>query len=167
MRRPVVVRTVAVGAVLVAGVVLRVVRLVVPPGARTPRPYGSPRRGTRCSERAGRRSPRSTPWIRGRATPGCGAGWTPRPGRCTTSCGATSAQNRQKVAQAQVAAAGTVTDLAVTELDTRAGTAQVIATVQVDLGTRGTQRKRFTAVLARTGKDWKLTSLTAVPVGAQ
>ncbi|MGH3374057.1 MAG: hypothetical protein ACRDP6_04915 [Actinoallomurus sp.] len=78
-----------------------------------------------------------------------------------------SAQNRQKVAQAQVAAAGTVTDLAVTELDTRAGTAQVIATVQVDLGTRGTQRKRFTAVLARTGKDWKLTSLTAVPVGAQ
>jgi Mce-associated membrane protein len=78
----------------------------------------------------------------------------------------TSAQHRQKVAQAQVSAVGTVTDLAVTELDERAGTAQVIATVQVDLGTRGTARKRFTAVLARTGTGWKLTSLTAVPVGA-
>lgn len=79
----------------------------------------------------------------------------------------TSAQNRQKVTQAQVTATGTVTDLAVTELDTRAGTAQVIATVQVDLGSRGTARKRFTAVLARTPSGWKLSSLTALPVGAQ
>jgi Mce-associated membrane protein len=79
----------------------------------------------------------------------------------------TSAQNRQKATRAQVSADGTVTDLAVTELDTRAGTAQVIATVQVDLGSRGTQRKRFTAVLARTSSGWKLSSLTAVPVGAR
>lgn len=78
----------------------------------------------------------------------------------------TSAQNRQKVTQARVSADGTVTDLAVTELDTRAGTAQVIATVQVDLGGSGTERKRFTAVLARTSSGWKLSSLTAVPVGA-
>jgi Mce-associated membrane protein len=78
----------------------------------------------------------------------------------------TSARNRQKVARAQVSAEGTVTDLAVTELDTRAGTAQVIATVQVDLGSRGTERKRFTAVLARTSSGWKLSALTAVPVGA-
>ena len=79
----------------------------------------------------------------------------------------TSAQDRQKVTSAQVSATGTVTDLAVTELDTRAGTAQVIATVQVDLGSRGTERKRFTAVLARTPAGWKLTSLTALPVGAR
>ncbi len=78
----------------------------------------------------------------------------------------TSAENKQKIEQAQVAAVGTVTDLAVTELDTHAGTAQVIATVQVRLGTAEPGRKRFTAVLARTGKDWKLTSLTAVPAGA-
>ena len=78
----------------------------------------------------------------------------------------TSAANRQKIAGARVSAEGTVTDLAVTELDTRAGTAQVIATVQVDLGSRGTERKRFTAVLARTPTGWKLSSLTAVPVGA-
>jgi Mce-associated membrane protein len=79
----------------------------------------------------------------------------------------TSAQNRQKATQAQVAAEGTVTDLAVTELDTRAGTAQVIATVQVQLGASGTQHKRFTAVLSRTGGEWKLSSLTAVPIGAR
>jgi Mce-associated membrane protein len=60
---------------------------------------------------------------------------------------------------------GTVTDLAVTELDTHAGTAQVIATVQVKFGS-SSERKRFTAVLARTGAQWKLSSLTAVPVGA-
>lgn len=79
----------------------------------------------------------------------------------------TSAQDRRQAAQAQVSAVGTVTDLAVTELDTRAGTAQVIATVQVDLGSRGTERKRFTAVLARTPSGWKLSALTAVPVGAR
>lgn len=65
---------------------------------------------------------------------------------------------------------GTVTDAAVTELDTRAGTAKVIATVQVQVrprtGTATTDRKRFEAGLARTSDGWKLTALTAVPVGA-
>ncbi|WP_433888987.1 hypothetical protein [Streptomyces sp. CA-111067] len=65
---------------------------------------------------------------------------------------------------------GTVTDAAVTELDTRAGTAKVIATVQVRVtpggGAATTDRKRFEAGLSRTGDGWKLTALTAVPVGA-
>ncbi|MFC4035258.1 hypothetical protein ACFO3J_27860 [Streptomyces polygonati] len=65
---------------------------------------------------------------------------------------------------------GAVTDAAVTELDTRAGTAKVIATVQVTVtpraGTATTDRKRFEAGLARTGGGWKLTALTAVPLGA-
>jgi Mce-associated membrane protein len=78
----------------------------------------------------------------------------------------TSAQNKQKIQQSRTGAEGTVTDLAVTELDTHAGTARVIATVRVTLGTTGTGRKRFTALLARTGRSWKLTSLTAVPVNA-
>jgi Mce-associated membrane protein len=78
----------------------------------------------------------------------------------------TSAQDRQKAVKSGTTAVGTVTGLAVTELDTRAGTAQVIATVQVKLGASTTERKRFTAVLARTGAHWKLSSLTAVPVGA-
>ncbi|KJK58478.1 hypothetical protein [Saccharothrix sp. ST-888] len=79
------------------------------------------------------------------------------------------------VAKAGTSARGTVTDAAVTELDTRAGTARLIATVQVELtplsggtatGTTGTDRKRFEAGLARTPDGWKVTSLTAVPVGA-
>jgi Mce-associated membrane protein len=67
---------------------------------------------------------------------------------------------------------GTVTDAAVTELDTRAGTAKLIATVQVqvvpksDAGAATTDRKRFEAGLSRTADGWKLTALTAVPVGA-
>ncbi|MGK4579458.1 hypothetical protein [Kitasatospora sp. HPMI-4] len=79
------------------------------------------------------------------------------------------------VAKAGTSARGTVTDAALTELDTRAGTARLIATVQVELtppaggtatGTTGTQRKRFEAGLARTRDGWKVTSLTAVPIGA-
>jgi len=66
--------------------------------------------------------------------------------------------------------AGTVTDAAVTELDTRAGTAKVIATLQVRVtphsGSTTTDRKRFEANLSRTGSAWKLTALTAVPLGA-
>lgn len=65
---------------------------------------------------------------------------------------------------------GTVTDAAVTELDTRAGTAKLIATVRVRVVPRGgaatTDRKRFEAGLSRTPDGWKLTALTAVPVGA-
>jgi Mce-associated membrane protein len=64
---------------------------------------------------------------------------------------------------------GTVTDAAVTELDSRAGTAKLIATVQVRLspksGPTTTDRKRFEADLSRTGSRWKLAALTAVPVG--
>lgn len=65
---------------------------------------------------------------------------------------------------------GTVTDAAVTELDTRAGTAKLIATVQVRVapknGSARVDRKRFEANLSRTSGGWKLSALTAVPVGA-
>ncbi|WP_051950618.1 hypothetical protein [Actinacidiphila yeochonensis] len=68
------------------------------------------------------------------------------------------------------ASRGTVTDAAVTELDNRAGTAKVIATVQVRLtpksGAASTDRKRFEADLARTGGTWRVAALTAVPLGA-
>ncbi len=72
--------------------------------------------------------------------------------------------------QAGTSATGTVTAAAVTELDTRAGTARLIATVQVALtprtGAPTTDRKRFEAGLARTPGGWKVTALTAVPIGA-
>ncbi|MER7108236.1 hypothetical protein [Streptomyces sp. NPDC000229] len=63
----------------------------------------------------------------------------------------------------------TVTDAALTALDDRAGTAQLIATVRVettpgDGGPTGTDRKRLEATLTRTGEGWKVTALTAVPV---
>ncbi|WP_435605249.1 hypothetical protein [Streptomyces ardesiacus] len=74
-------------------------------------------------------------------------------------------------ARAGSSARGTVTEAAVTALDTRAGTAKLIATVRVEVtpaGTAGkpaTDRKRLEAVLARTGEgEWKVRALSAVPV---
>ncbi|MEU6994093.1 hypothetical protein ABZ953_26005 [Streptomyces sp. NPDC046465] len=64
----------------------------------------------------------------------------------------------------------TVIDAAVVALDTRSGTAKVIATVRVEVtertGRSTTDRKRFEAGLDK-GPDWKLTSLTAIPAGTE
>nr|WP_107060207.1 hypothetical protein [Streptomyces sp. NRRL F-5123] len=82
----------------------------------------------------------------------------------------THAADTATVEQSGTSTRGKVTDAAVTELDTRAGTAKLIATVEVRVtpasGTATTDRKRFEAGLSRTGDGWKLTALTAVPVGA-
>ncbi|GAA2523424.1 MULTISPECIES: hypothetical protein [Streptomyces] len=73
-------------------------------------------------------------------------------------------------AEAGASARGTVTEAAVTALDTRSGTAKLIATVRVEVtpaGSRkpGTDRKRLEAVLVRTGDgEWKVRALSAVPV---
>ncbi|MEU2507192.1 hypothetical protein ABZ621_21135 [Streptomyces sp. NPDC007863] len=66
-------------------------------------------------------------------------------------------------------ARATVTEAALTALDTRAGTAKLIATVQVEVTPRGgaatTDRKRLEAVLTRTGETtWRVSALSAVPV---
>ncbi|MFL4908975.1 hypothetical protein ACJ6WF_38705 [Streptomyces sp. MMS24-I2-30] len=67
-------------------------------------------------------------------------------------------------------ARGTVTEAAVTALDTRAGTAKLIAAVRVEVTQGGTKssstdRKRLEAVLARTGPgEWKVQALNAVPL---
>ncbi|OLT19365.1 hypothetical protein BJF79_47825 [Actinomadura sp. CNU-125] len=80
------------------------------------------------------------------------------------------AANRRKIGESGTDAAATVTGAAVTSLDERAGTAEVIAAVRVRLTLKGgeptMQRKRFAAELARTPQGWKLESLTSVPVGA-
>ncbi|MFH8441318.1 hypothetical protein ACH4D3_08825 [Streptomyces sp. NPDC018026] len=79
-------------------------------------------------------------------------------------------------AKAGSSARGTVTEAAVTALDTRSGTAKLIATVRVRVtpaGTAGTKkpatdRKRLEAVLARTGEgEWKVRALSAVPVAEE
>ncbi|MFD4635411.1 hypothetical protein ACFVYR_37655 [Streptomyces sp. NPDC058284] len=67
-------------------------------------------------------------------------------------------------------ARGTVTEAALTALDTHAGTAKIIATVRVEVTPAGTKkpttdRKRLEAVLARTGEgEWKVKALSAVPL---
>ena len=76
-------------------------------------------------------------------------------------------------AKAGTSARGTVTEAAVTALDTRSGTAKLIATVRVEItpagtGRPATDRKRLEAVLARTGDgEWKVRALNAVPVEAE
>ncbi|MFJ9674277.1 hypothetical protein ACIRP5_26215 [Streptomyces sp. NPDC101221] len=79
-------------------------------------------------------------------------------------------------AKAGSSARGTVTEAALTALDTRSGTAKLIATVRVDItpaGTAGaerpsTDRKRLEAVLARTDEgEWKVRALSAVPVAEE
>ncbi|NDZ82730.1 hypothetical protein G3I19_30195 [Streptomyces sp. SID10853] len=84
---------------------------------------------------------------------------------------ATRATDRTTLTKAGTSARGTVTDAALTALDYRAGTAALIATVKVAVTPRGgtatTDRKRFTATLARTREGWKVTALSAVPVGKE
>lgn len=67
-------------------------------------------------------------------------------------------------------ARGKVTDAALTALDERTGTAEMIATVDVQVtprtGQGGTERKRFAATLARTGDGWKIKALTAIAAGS-
>ncbi|MEU3682879.1 hypothetical protein ACFT5D_11525 [Streptomyces sp. NPDC057144] len=79
-------------------------------------------------------------------------------------------------ARAGSSARGTVTEAALTALDTRSGTAKLIATVRVEVTPAGaagtkkpaTDRKRLEAVLARTGEgEWKVKALSAVPVAEE
>ncbi|MBO2464840.1 hypothetical protein [Actinomadura violacea] len=80
-------------------------------------------------------------------------------------------QNRAKIGTSRTSASATVTGAAVTSLDTAAGTAQIIASVQVKLvpasGAPTLQRKRFQAGAVRTAAGWKLESLTSIPAGAR
>lgn len=80
--------------------------------------------------------------------------------------GRSAAHNRTTLRKAATTVRGTVTDAALTALDTRAGTAELIATLRVDstprIGPATTDRKRFEAALAHTSAGWKLTALTAV-----
>jgi Mce-associated membrane protein len=80
------------------------------------------------------------------------------------------AQSIKQVQQGRTVAVGQIIDAAVTELDDRAGTAQVIASVRIVLtpggGTATTQRNRYQADLTRTADGWQLSSLTAIPVSA-
>lgn len=76
-------------------------------------------------------------------------------------------RSRQQIELAKSMAAGRVTDAAVTKLDQRTGTAEMIATVDIQVtpqtGSATTERNRYRAGLTRTAEGWKLSSLTALP----
>lgn len=81
----------------------------------------------------------------------------------------TRAKDAGELTKSGSTARGKVTDAALTALDERTGTAELIATVDVEVtprtGRGGTERKRFGATLERTSDGWKVKALTAVPVG--
>jgi Mce-associated membrane protein len=78
------------------------------------------------------------------------------------------ATNLNQIKQAKASAAATVTGAAVTKLDRRAGTAELLASVQIRLtpagGAQSTQRNRYRVSLARTGDGWKVSTLSAITV---
>lgn len=80
-------------------------------------------------------------------------------------------QSRQQIEHAQSSADGRVTDAAVTRLDGPAGTAEMIAVVDIHVtprtGSATTERNRYRAGLTLTSDGWKLSSLTAIPAGGR
>jgi len=78
-----------------------------------------------------------------------------------------SPDDKKSIVTAKKVSTGKVIDAAVTELDNRAGTATVIATVETTVTPNdGTppKRNRFTATMTRVGKTWKLSDLAQVGV---
>jgi Mce-associated membrane protein len=76
--------------------------------------------------------------------------------------------NLDQIQRAKTTAVATVTDAAVTRLDERAGTAELLASVEIRLtpagGAESTQRNRYRVNMARTGDGWKVSTLSAITV---
>lgn len=83
----------------------------------------------------------------------------------------TDEQTRQVLADGGTVATGKVLDAAISELDQRAGTAKLLASVEITVATEGadeaTKRNRFVAQLTRTGDGWKLSAMDQVPLGTR
>ncbi|TDV41391.1 hypothetical protein [Actinophytocola oryzae] len=84
---------------------------------------------------------------------------------------ATDAKTRQALTTAGTVATGRVLDAAVSELDTRSGTAKLLVSVEISTAKDGTppvpKRNRFVAGMSRVDGGWKLSALDQVPLGAQ
>lgn len=84
---------------------------------------------------------------------------------------ATNAQTRQALKDGGAVATGRVLDAAVSELDTRAGSAKLLVSVEISTVKAGTpqatKRNRFIAGMSRVDGGWKLSALDDVPLGAQ
>lgn len=80
------------------------------------------------------------------------------------------AQFKQQVEQAKTITSAKILDAALVTLNTRAGTASLIAAVQLTVipakGAPVTKQSRLEGQLTRTATGWKLTALGQAPVGA-
>lgn len=83
----------------------------------------------------------------------------------------TDAKTRQTLKDGGAVATGRVLDAAVSELDTRSGTAKLLVSVEISTVKDGTpaatKRNRFIAGMSRVDGGWKLSALDDVPLGAQ
>lgn len=84
---------------------------------------------------------------------------------------ATDAKTRQALTDAGTVATGRVLDAAVSELDTRAGTAKLLVVVEISTAKDGgppvAKRNRFVAGMSRVDGTWKLSAMDQVPLGAR
>ena len=84
---------------------------------------------------------------------------------------ATDAKTRKSLRDGGTVATGRVLDAAVSELDTRTGTAKLLVSVEIATSVGGgepaTKRNRFVAGLTRTDRGWLLSALDQVPLGTQ
>ncbi|SEP51454.1 hypothetical protein [Amycolatopsis saalfeldensis] len=80
----------------------------------------------------------------------------------------TTPQTKQALAAGATVATGKVLDAGLSELDTHAGTAKLIASVEVTVAKAGaapaTRRNRYAATLTRTASGWKLSTLDQLAV---
>lgn len=83
----------------------------------------------------------------------------------------TDDKSKETLRQAVTVSTGTVLDAAISELDQRAGTARMLASVEITVAKQGAEpaakRNRFVAQLTRTDDGWKLSAIDQVPLGTR
>lgn len=82
---------------------------------------------------------------------------------------ATDKATRQQLKDNATVATGRVLDAAVSELDTRSGSAKLLVSVEISTAKDGAaaaaKRNRFVAGMSRVDGEWKLSALDQVPLG--
>jgi len=84
---------------------------------------------------------------------------------------ATDEATREQLRAGGTVATGRVLDAAVSELDTRSGSAKLLVSVEISSAKGGSppaaRRDRFVAAMSRVDGGWKLSALDQVPLGAR
>ena len=101
---------------------------------------------------------------------GYGCGSSLRPAALHTQIVAGQASFEQQIKQAQTMTTARILDAALTRLNVRAGTAEIIVAIQLTVtpahGSADTKQSRLAGRLTWTPSGWKLSALSQVPVGA-